>query len=37
MILFAGKAKNMTFRELWLTWHFGRLIERLESVDFSAN
>ncbi len=37
MILYNGKAKDMTFKELWLAWKFGRPIERLESVDFSQN
>ena len=37
MILFKGKAKNMTFKELCLAWHFGRPIEPLEAMDFSPN
>ncbi len=37
MIIFNGKAKDLTFKELCLAWYFGRLIERLESIDFSKN
>jgi len=37
MILFKGKVKDMTFKELWLAWYFGRPIERLEAIDFSVN
>ncbi len=37
MILYKGKAKNMTLKELWLMWKFGRPIELLEEVDFSGN
>jgi hypothetical protein len=37
MILFIGKVRDLTFRELWLAWNFGRLIERLEAIDFSKN
>ena len=37
MILYIGKAKNMTFKELWLSWNFGRPVERLEAVDFNLN
>ena len=37
MILFKGKIKDLTYKELWLAWHFGRPIELLEAVDFSTN
>ena len=37
MILYRGKAKHMTFKELWLSWNFGRPVERLEAVDFNLN
>ena len=37
MILFKGKVKDMTFKELWLSWYFGRLIEPLEAIDFGKN
>lgn len=37
MILFKGKIKNLTYKELWLAWHFGRPIEPLEAVDFCKN
>lgn len=37
MIIFKGKAKDMTYLELWLAWTFGRLAEPLEAVDFSRN
>ena len=37
MILYKGKAKGMTNKELWLAWKFGRPIENLEAVDFSRN
>lgn len=36
-ILYIGKAKDMTLKELWLVWRFGRKIEPLESVDFNRN
>ena len=37
MTLYISKAKNMTFKELWLMWNFGRPVERLEAVDFNLN
>ena len=37
MLLYSGKAKHMTYKELWLSWYFGRPIEQLESVDFYKN
>jgi len=37
MLLYSGKARDLTFKELFLTWYFGRLIERLEAEDFEAN
>lgn len=37
MILFRGKARDMTLTELWLAWNFGRLVEPVEVVDFSRN
>lgn len=37
MILYSGKAKNMTYKELYLAWHYGRPVERLEPCDFCKN
>ena len=37
MILYKGKAKDMTYKELFLAWYFGRLIEPLETTDFMLN
>lgn len=37
MILYKGKVKNLTYKELWLSWYFGRSIELLEAIDFSKN
>ncbi len=37
MILYNGKAKNMTRKEIWLVWYFGRITEPLEPGDFSRN
>ena len=37
MIFFNGKAKDLNFKELWLSWNFGRPIEPLEAIDFSRN
>lgn len=37
MILYIGKAKGLTFKELFLAWYFGRLVEPLEATDFSRN
>lgn len=37
MILFRGKVKDLTYKELWLAWYFGRPIELLETGDFSKN
>ncbi len=37
MIIFKGKVRNMTFKELCLAWYLGRLIETIELVDFSKN
>ncbi len=37
MIYYIGKAKDMTSKELWLVWNYGRLIALLEAVDFSRN
>lgn len=34
---YIGKAKNMTPKETWLFWRFGRKIEPLEDVDFGRN
>lgn len=36
-LLYIGKAKDMTFNELWMLQHFGRKLEQLEDVDFSRN
>lgn len=35
MVLYNGKAKGLTRKEIWLAWKFGRLAEQLESCDFS--
>ena len=35
--LFHGKAKDMTPKEIILSWKFGGKMEELESVDFSKN
>ena len=37
MIIFSGKAKDMTLLEFWLVWNFGRPFEELEPEDFSEN
>jgi len=37
MILYSGKAKDMTFKELWMRWYYGRPVELLETVDFTKN
>ncbi len=37
MRLYSGKVKDMTYKELWLAWYFGRPIELLEAVDFDLN
>ncbi len=37
MILYSGKVKDMTRKEIWLAWHFGRPIELLEATDFNLN
>ncbi len=37
MILFNGKLKNLTPKELFLAWNYGRLVERIESADFGRN
>ena len=37
MIIYNGKAKDMTFKELWMAWNFGRIIPLVEAVDFSKN
>ena len=37
MILYIGKAKNMTLKEIWLCWKFGRLVELVEATDFGRN
>ena len=37
MILFRGKERDLTFKELWMIWNFGRLIEQFEAVGFSVN
>ncbi len=38
MIIYIGKARGLTFREIWLAWvKFSRPIEKLEAVDFSRN
>ncbi len=36
-ILYIGKTKDMTLKELWLVWKFGRKIETIESVDVNRN
>jgi len=36
-IAYIGKAKNITLKEIWLFWRFGRKIELLEDVDFCKN
>ncbi len=37
MIIYIGKARNLTYKELWLIWKFGRPVETLEPIDFSGN
>ncbi len=37
MVLYRGKAKGLTFKEVILAWKFGRLIEPLEPCDFGKN
>lgn len=37
MIIYSGKAKYMTSKELYFRYYFGRLLELLESVDFCRN
>ena len=37
MILYNGKMKDMTFKELWMMWNFGRTVEKLEAGDFNLN
>lgn len=34
---YKGKLKDLTPKELWMLWHFGRKVEALEDVDFSRN
>ncbi len=36
-IAYIGKFKDMSLKELWLFWRFGRKIEPLEDVDFCKN
>jgi len=31
---YIGKAKDLTWKEMYLLWHYGRKIEILEAVDF---
>jgi hypothetical protein len=35
--VYKGKARDLTFKEMWMLWHFGRKIELLEDVDFCWN
>ena len=37
LALLAKYEGGMTFKELWLSWNFGRPVENLESVDFNLN
>jgi len=37
MLIYKGKAGNMTWRELRLAWKFGLPVEPLEPCDFSKN
>lgn len=37
ILLYIGKAKDLTYKELWLLLHFGRPVEPLEETDFSRN
>ena len=36
-IFYIEKVKDMTPKEMWLFWRFGRKIEPLEDVDFCRN
>ena len=35
--VFIGKAKDMTLKEIYFQFYFGRKIELLEGRDFSQN
>lgn len=37
MLLYRGKSKGLTRKEIMLAWQYGRLIEQLEPCDFSKN
>jgi len=37
MLIYIGKFKDLTLKELWLLIKFGRPIEKLEAIDFSRN
>jgi len=37
MLIYSGKAKDMTYKAIFLAWYYGRLIEPLEAVDFGKN
>lgn len=36
-IAYIGKAKNMTLKEIWLCYTFGRPVEPIEAEDFNRN
>ena len=35
--MFSMKAKDISLKEIWLQWKFGRKIEPLEPGDFSMD
>ncbi len=37
MLLYKGKNKGLTRKEIMLAWFYGRRIEPLEPCDFSKN
>ena len=37
IFIFRGKARELTFKTLFMLWYFGRETEPLESVDFGRN
>ncbi len=36
-VVYRGKAKDLTLKEIWLLYKFGRRTENLEDTDFSRN
>ena len=36
-VVYHGKAKDLTLKELWLLYKFGRRTENLETTDFNKN